>query len=511
MRPLNSITFEPGMERCVPWGRDLFTFVTSAAGHMMRTLQRPKKNRPSKRQVNHRRFLHNMIQRKFAEIEAANHQIASVLFSTDVVNSDATLPSQHPIMTDQSNSPSEASRSADPLSPCSTETRNLGVEHNEPGDQLSLNLKQHMDQSNCSTPSEGTYRLGGRTDNQTNCRSPRASEKTKNLEQGGEHFHTEPFGCEMSSEEGVCSWIDGIREKYETQVRQDSNSNTTLPSLNPRALPGDMSAINLTPLSPGLSHLSLDSCDFAGTTATDISACYQSQNNMADHDATVESQRPDMLRLWDSELEPLEHGRVGDFVEPDLESVWGSQGEDGSQTPEVHGDDSAFLNQSDSFIEKLMVYTASSSRDSGSEMELIGCFTGQCDYGHGYRCSVDPVSAIRDFLNGPSSSQALLESALGIHASDRQRSCLNAPPNQFYSSFHCNRSDAIMLQSSCPQPDSTFSLAKDDLNQSYIPFAGVARSFPAPTQTPHSHQVLTPPLENDWLFTDIMEDGGLPV
>ncbi|KAK1795172.1 hypothetical protein P4O66_010358, partial [Electrophorus voltai] len=76
------------LERSVPWGRDLFTFVTSAAGHMMRTLQRPRKNKPSKRQVNHRRFLHNMIQRKFAEIEAGNnHQLASALCSSDTTHS----------------------------------------------------------------------------------------------------------------------------------------------------------------------------------------------------------------------------------------------------------------------------------------------------------------------------------------------------------------------------------------------------------------------------------------
>lgn len=63
MRPSITVTVEPGLEQGVPWGRDLYTFVTSAAGHMMRTLQKPRKNRPSKRQVNHRRFLHNMIQR----------------------------------------------------------------------------------------------------------------------------------------------------------------------------------------------------------------------------------------------------------------------------------------------------------------------------------------------------------------------------------------------------------------------------------------------------------------
>lgn len=63
MHPSFSVNLEPGLDRGVPWGCDLYAFVTSAAGHMMRTLQKPRKKRPSKRQVNHRRFLHNMIQR----------------------------------------------------------------------------------------------------------------------------------------------------------------------------------------------------------------------------------------------------------------------------------------------------------------------------------------------------------------------------------------------------------------------------------------------------------------
>ncbi|XP_054639193.1 uncharacterized protein LOC129185769 [Dunckerocampus dactyliophorus] len=90
MRPSIPVTTEPGRQRGVPWGRDLYTFVTSAAGHMMRTLQKPRKNRPSKRRVNHRRFLHNMIQRKFADIEAANHRLASSLY---IKEADTTLSS----------------------------------------------------------------------------------------------------------------------------------------------------------------------------------------------------------------------------------------------------------------------------------------------------------------------------------------------------------------------------------------------------------------------------------
>ncbi|KAM5132310.1 uncharacterized protein C19orf85 homolog [Mantella aurantiaca] len=66
-------------------GRDLFTFVTVASSHIMRTLQRPKKSRPTKRKVNHRRFLQNQICRKYAIIEAATHQLATSIFSQEAV------------------------------------------------------------------------------------------------------------------------------------------------------------------------------------------------------------------------------------------------------------------------------------------------------------------------------------------------------------------------------------------------------------------------------------------
>ncbi|KAK7886049.1 hypothetical protein WMY93_025670 [Mugilogobius chulae] len=98
MHPSISLSLDPGLDCGVPRGRDLYTFVTSAAGHMMRTLQKPRKNRPSKRQVNHRRFLHNMIQRKFADIEAANHRLASALyFKVDEKKSDSPEPAHEPL------------------------------------------------------------------------------------------------------------------------------------------------------------------------------------------------------------------------------------------------------------------------------------------------------------------------------------------------------------------------------------------------------------------------------
>ncbi|XP_029440293.1 uncharacterized protein LOC115080282 [Rhinatrema bivittatum] len=64
-------------------GRDLFTFVTVASSHIMRALQRPRKSRPGKRKVNHRRFLQNQISRKYADIEAATQQLATSILSQE--------------------------------------------------------------------------------------------------------------------------------------------------------------------------------------------------------------------------------------------------------------------------------------------------------------------------------------------------------------------------------------------------------------------------------------------
>ncbi|KAJ6653418.1 hypothetical protein lerEdw1_009319 [Lerista edwardsae] len=57
--------------------------MSTAASHVIRTLQRPRKARPSKRKVNHRRFLQNQICRSFSDIEAATRRLASSILSQE--------------------------------------------------------------------------------------------------------------------------------------------------------------------------------------------------------------------------------------------------------------------------------------------------------------------------------------------------------------------------------------------------------------------------------------------
>ncbi|XP_055993195.1 uncharacterized protein C19orf85 homolog [Sorex fumeus] len=71
----------PGVPEPSP--RELCTFVSGAAARVLRVLQ-PRKSRPPKRRLNHRRFLHNQICRQFARIEAATQHLARSILSQEV-------------------------------------------------------------------------------------------------------------------------------------------------------------------------------------------------------------------------------------------------------------------------------------------------------------------------------------------------------------------------------------------------------------------------------------------
>ncbi|XP_055266702.1 uncharacterized protein C19orf85 homolog isoform X2 [Moschus berezovskii] len=70
----------PGVSESGP--RELCTFVSGAAAHVLRALH-PRRARPPKRRPNHRRFLHNQICRQFAKIEAATQRLAMSILSQE--------------------------------------------------------------------------------------------------------------------------------------------------------------------------------------------------------------------------------------------------------------------------------------------------------------------------------------------------------------------------------------------------------------------------------------------
>lgn len=70
------------------------------------------------------------------------------------------------------------------------------------------------------------------------------------------------------------------------------------------------------------------------------------------------------------------------------------------------------------------------------------------------------------------------------------------------STEHWNGFD-IPLQANSNCIGDSCSFSNNGNNQNIPSFEGVAQSFPAPYQNPHPHAVSTPPLNDDWLFSNI--------
>ncbi|XP_055359146.1 uncharacterized protein LOC129603152 [Betta splendens] len=292
MRPSVPATLEPGSERGLPWGRDLYTFVTSAAGHMMRTLQKPRKNRPSKRQVNHRRFLHNMIQRKFADIEAANHRLASAIYFKEEDRNAPSAASEKPESDDASetNPPAEPQkrslhRDADGHSRPASDV-SVGSRQTEDGEKKQLSPAHLWKRQPKSQSTTGAARRNSlSTGRQKRARGgPTAvgfaltdSPKGTDYHSGAAAFQPEP--CEDSSHVKAAGSLPQAHT-----LLQDAGftpDKDASPSFSP-------------PLSP----LSIDSCDFSIQMLTDV--CAHPQRSIADME---ESQWADIMDLFGGDAE----------------------------------------------------------------------------------------------------------------------------------------------------------------------------------------------------------------
>ncbi|XP_071325046.1 uncharacterized protein [Trachinotus anak] len=473
MRPSISVTLETGLERGVPWGRDLYTFVTSAAGHMMRTLQKPRKNRPSKRQVNHRRFLHNMIQRKFADIEAANHRLASALYFKDEEKNLSSLQSQKP----EADSPSQSGRIQGPER-CSAHTDADGISKSRTdicieSHQTEVSEEKHTESQHLwkrhpkSQPSTCTTRKNNQDKGRKKKGSGNhklveftsiSSPKSTDYDQGAELFH-----AEYCDNESPLKSTDNLSEDIQTALIHSGQNMDMSPSF-----------------SPELSPLSLDSCDFSIQMFTDISTCTQAQRSITD---IAESPWTDIMDLFSVGSKDL--GGCMD-VDAYFESICGHQG-DGEQ--EVDADDFTFAEQSDSFTESM--------HNNGSEVEGLHCERGGYRYEYGYRCNRD---------------QGLTMD----HAAETQFTNFKPPQgsdiaqNQLPTSINCHYDFSYLETHQRPEEESPCMMANCENNLNFTPFEGVAQSFSAPLHIPDHRPIPTPPHEDDWLFTDILKDRKSP-
>ncbi|KAM3614379.1 uncharacterized protein V6R79_013302 [Siganus canaliculatus] len=457
MRPSISVTLEPRLERGGPWGCDLYTFVTSAAGHMMRTLQKPRKNRPSKRQVNHRRFLHNMIQRKFADIEAANQRLASALYFSEEEKSQSPPVSQKPETQDLASRPTEGSYLQD-VDECDDHADTGGV--SETGDVVSVSSsetsgskkqmdtghvwKQHLkSQSTSSSTTESSHSEAGQKDES---RSHLPSGQTSESCPRSELHHAECYNTERPPKSA------NNPEDPQT-ARPDYGDAHVSQSV-------DISSI----FSPDLCQWPLDSHDCSVQTVADTATCSDAHKNMADISESQWTEIMDLLGACSRDLEACMD------VEEYFESICAYENDAGW---EVNSDD-----PSDGLTEKTCSYR-SELEDLHSEAE---------EHRYGYSCQGDQGLTSGHFQNMLRQDNDAAETQ---------------PLNE--SSCHYSVSELHLCQR--PHDESSCLLVN---KQNFAPFEGVAQSFSAPLYNDEPYSIPTPPHEDDWLFSDILKDRNSP-
>ncbi|CAJ1062372.1 uncharacterized protein LOC122881926 [Xyrichtys novacula] len=452
-------SLEPGLERGVPWGRDLYTFVTSAAGHMMRTLQKPRKNRPSKRQVNHRRFLHNMIQRKLADIEAANHKLAPALDNNEKEKNMLALPSRKPDILDKSDVPSvdvdlqdqdHYSHHAEVDDMAKSRTGSQETEIREKQQKETGHLwKRHPKSQNTTCSARQSNQSKGRQ--RTETLDHKLEDVTSVSFQNGEDGHhrskpNQPVSAHFFEEDSPTLPQDTSFFTFGQNVDVSSS------------------------VSPELSPSSLDSCDFSMQIFKDI----LTQKNMAD---ISEGQWTDFMDLFSAGSRDLE---VCMDVEAYLESICVYQG-DGGQGGRDEG--VAFSDQSDGC--RRVCSDRSGVKDLQTE-------TGDYRYEYGYFCSEDQGLAIRQNKDIPETQfndfQPSQDTYI-IHNQLPTSTNYNYIPSELQMCQHSNQ-DTSCAPINC---------------ENFTPFEGVAQSFSVPPHNPEDRPIPTPPHEDDWLFTDILK------
>ncbi|XP_030248935.1 uncharacterized protein c16h19orf85 [Sparus aurata] len=445
MRPSISVTLEPGLERGVPWGRDLYTFVTSAAGHMMRTLQKPRKNRPSKRQVNHRRFLHNMIQRKFADIEAANHRLASALYFKEEGKNVTSPASQEPETPDHSGSSSPGGCLQDPdkcsghtvadgisKSNCDVSIGSHEAEISENEELDSGHLSKQHPRSQAPNQSKGGQNKGSR--------NPKLVEATSMSSLSINHHEAELFHTESHDDQIPLKSANSLSDDSQ-KAQQESGFSQNV----------DMSPV----FSPQLSPLSLDSCDF-----TDTSTCTEVQRNIAD---ISEAQWTDILDFFS--VGSMELGSCVD-VEAYFESICACQGEAGQEV--------------------------------GAEVENLHCEAGECRYDDGYSCHADQSLTINHFLRqNEDASETQFNSFKPPGIIDQLQTSVN---------LHCTASELQTYQH--PQEESSCMLVNNQnfrpfegVAQSFSAPLLIPELRPIPTP-PHEDDWLFTDILKDWKSLD---------
>ncbi|XP_018923467.2 uncharacterized protein LOC109050264 [Cyprinus carpio] len=527
---------------------------------MMRTLQRPRKNKPSKRQVNHRRFLHNMIQRKFAEIDAANHQLASALFSTDKPSNDLTPRISHIVTEVTDQSPKLSKKDVETF--INADKTEMLPE--QPEDVCDLWTLDSLLETHVADKSFSQCKFSNRK-----AANPRPEKALKNNPGSSMEKDTsfslerEPASTDLESltqmtssllEDSTSSWF-GSTERTRTYSKPRLNKNSDM-----KSLPTEVDVPDLCPPSPVISLLSLDSCDLEVQMLIDAEHSVQTQDG-----TIVESLQMDMV----DDLDLLDcSGNHGDLFthddDPKCKMVeWMDHSEEDGQC-----------------LQETCVFP--SSLDSGSGGGTSNSMSNLGQTGHEFLanvlCSQEPHkhSFHQDQVNYTMNHNNILEDRFdqvepwmkmngkedGYSDTDFYAMDGNISNQHIFPGFksQLDQSKRILydiweqqpLKSSCKNytspvtdqimmPDTDirnfdknivqvqtlpglqcpimccledFCCHKEEScfyskfrgSQSSYNFEGVARSFPATSHKLHPTPIPTPPLVDDWLFSSIVAE-----
>lgn len=419
------------------------------------------------------------LNRKFADIEAANHRLASALYFKEEEKNLTSLT------LDPSGSPSQGSYPQDP-DKC-TDVDGIFKSRSD----VSTGSLEITEISGKKQPDSGHLWKRHPKSQLVPC-TTRKNNQSKGRQKKESRNHKLVDFTSLSSPKDIdCYHRDELfhTEYYDEESALKSANNLSEDSQTTQQESGFIQFgqhVDVSPsFSPELSPLSLGSCDLSIQMFTDISTCAQAQKNMAD---ISESQWTDIMDLFSVGNKDL--GGCMD-VEAYFESICACQGDAGQ---EVGVDDIGFADQADSFTERIY--------SNRSEVEDLQ--TGDYRYEYAYSCHGDQGLNINHFQSALRQTEVAAETQINNFKSSQATDIIQ---NQLPTSISYDY-DASELQTyQHPQEESPCMMVNCE---NFTPFEGVAQSFSIPLHNPEHRPIPTPPHEDDWLFTDILKDRKSP-
>lgn len=398
------------------------------------------------------------VNRKFADIEAANHRLASALYLKEGESHSSSLSSHEQDAPNSSGNPSQSDPlqgSEKPIVPTDVE----GISKSKTDASTDLRkaesrLKKHSDighfwenhdKYDCTT--------------QMNNRRKRRQKKVEANKLSGFSFIDSPKDREYFQDAGL-----GRSEYYDQSQFEpinDLSDNLQAPPNSSGARLFNQSETNSPSFSSELSPLSLDSYDFSVQMFTDLTGCTQDQRT------TTESQLTNMVDLF-------------------------SAGESYSES---------CMDVEDYFDRNCSCQDENALKVCEDNVPVVeDLHSERGEHRCQYSCQ-EEQRASTDHIDDDQRSMLVLRRKVN-NTKPSQSTDINS--NLLSTSIDCSY-DVTQLQT---QELLQEGILFNDLN--LTPFEGIAQSFSAPPHPRVLRPIPTPPPDDDWLFRDILKDRQSP-